>query len=46
MLLEQCQVVCTPGVGFGELGQGYVRFSAFSDRKDVEEALKRMKTLA
>lgn len=46
MLLEQCQVVCTPGVGFGELGQGYVRFSAFSDRKDVEEALKRMKNLA
>ena len=45
-LLEQCQVVCTPGVGFGTLGEGFVRFSAFSDRKEVEEALKRMQTIA
>ena len=45
-LLNQCQIVCTPGEGFGEAGQGFVRFSAFSDRKNVEEALKRMKTLA
>ena len=41
-LLERCQVVCTPGVGFGPAGEGFVRFSAFSNRKDVEEALKRM----
>ena len=45
-LLNQCQIVCTPGVGFGDAGQGFVRFSAFSNRKDAEEALKRMKTLA
>jgi len=45
-LLNQCQVVCTPGVGFGQCGEGYVRFSAFSNRKDCEEALKRIKTLA
>ena len=45
-LLNQCQIVCTPGVGFGNAGQGFVRFSAFSNRKEVEEALKRMKTLA
>ena len=45
LLLERCQVVCTPGVGFGALGQGYVRFSAFSDRKEAEEALQRMQTL-
>lgn len=44
-LLNQCQIVCTPGVGFGDAGQGFVRFSAFSNRKDVEEALKRMKNL-
>lgn len=46
LLLDKCQVVCTPGVGFGELGQGYVRFSAFSDQENVKEAIKRMKTLA
>ena len=45
-LLENCQVVCTPGAGFGPSGEGYVRFSAFSYRIDCEEALKRIQTLA
>ena len=45
-LLNTVQVVCTSGAGFGPSGEGYVRFSAFSYRKDCEEALKRMKTLA
>ena len=45
-LLHTSQIVCTPGAGFGPTGQGFVRFSAFSNRKDVEEALKRMKKLA
>lgn len=45
-LLNDGQIVCTPGAGFGVSGEGYVRFSAFSSRNDVEEALKRMKTLA
>ena len=45
-LLNHCQVACTPGVGFGPAGEGYVRFSAFSNRKDCEEALKRLKNLA
>ena len=42
-LLNDCQVVCTPGSGFGPSGEGYVRFSAFSNREDCEEALSRMK---
>ena len=45
-LLNDCQVVCTPGAGFGPAGEGYVRFSAFSNRKDCEEALKRLHALA
>ena len=45
-LLHTCQIICTPGGGFGDAGQGFVRFSAFSNRKEVEEALKRMKTIA
>ena len=45
LLLNECQVICTPGVGFGPAGQGFVRLSAFSDRKNVEEALKKMKNL-
>jgi LL-diaminopimelate aminotransferase len=43
-LLLNCQVVCTPGAGFGPAGEGYVRFSAFSKREDCQEALKRMKS--
>lgn len=42
-LLRQCQVLCTPGVGFGLSGEGYVRFSAFSKSEDCIEALQRMK---
>ena len=42
-LLNDCQVVCTPGSGFGPSGEGYIRFSAFSNREDCEEALSRMK---
>ena len=45
LLLNECQVVCTPGAGFGPSGEGYVRFSAFSNREDCDEALKRMKNL-
>lgn len=45
-LLSDCQILCTPGVGFGASGEGFVRFSAFSNRQDCEEALKRIQTLA
>ena len=44
-LLEQYQIVCTPGAGFGRSGEGYVRFSAFSKREDCEQALKRLKNI-
>ena len=45
LLLNRCQIVCTPGVGFGDAGQGFVRFSAFSNRQDCEHALQRIKNL-
>jgi LL-diaminopimelate aminotransferase len=41
-ILEKCQVVTTPGAGFGPAGQSYIRFSAFGHRGDVEEACKRL----
>lgn len=44
LLLNQCQIVCTPGVGFGASGEGFVRLSAFSKREDCIEALERIKT--
>jgi LL-diaminopimelate aminotransferase len=45
LLLNQAGVVCTPGSGFGRCGQGYVRFSAFNSRANVEEALARVAKL-
>jgi LL-diaminopimelate aminotransferase len=44
-ILEKCQVVTTPGAGFGPAGSGYIRFSAFGHRADVEEACNRLKKL-
>jgi LL-diaminopimelate aminotransferase len=41
-ILEKCQVVTTPGSGFGPAGQSFVRFSAFGHRADVEEACGRL----
>ncbi len=36
-------VVCTPGVGMGKSGEGYVRFALTVDKKRIEEAVERMK---
>jgi LL-diaminopimelate aminotransferase len=44
-ILEKCQVVTTPGVGFGPAGQSFIRFSAFGHRADVEEACQRLTKL-
>ena len=41
-LLYGAQVVCTPGVGFGPSGEGFVRLTSFGYREDCEEALDRI----
>ncbi len=43
LLLEKCQIVGIPGIGFGTAGEGYFRFSAFAKRKDVLVACERLK---
>ena len=42
LLLNQAQVVCTPGAGFGRCGEGHVRISAFNSRENVVTALERI----
>lgn len=44
-LLTECAVVCTPGAGFGKCGEGFVRFSAFSERDNIHEGIKRITKL-
>ncbi len=44
-VLNEANVVGTPGSGFGPAGEGYFRFSAFADRENVIEAMERIKNL-
>ena len=43
LMLQQAQVVITPGAGFGACGQGYIRISAFNDYANVQEAMARLR---
>lgn len=42
-LLNDVNVVTTPGSGFGPSGEGYIRLTAFGDRASTEEAVDRIK---
>ncbi|MCL1931770.1 MAG: LL-diaminopimelate aminotransferase [Treponema sp.] len=41
-ILEKCRVITTPGAGFGPAGDGFIRFSAFGHRADVQDACQRL----
>ena len=41
-LLERAGVVVTPGIGFGEYGEGFVRFSLCLDVERIKEACERI----
>ena len=43
-MLYGAQVVCTPGVGFGPSGEGFVRLTSFGNHEDCERALSRIST--
>ncbi|PNH11092.1 LL-diaminopimelate aminotransferase, chloroplastic [Tetrabaena socialis] len=42
-ILERCNIVTTPGSGFGPAGEGFVRASAFGSRANILEAVERFK---
>jgi len=42
-LLNEANVVGTPGVGFGPNGEGYFRLTAFNSRENTTEAVERIK---
>ena len=42
-LLEKTGVLCTPGVAFGTMGEGYVRFALVLSVEEIKEALKKIK---
>lgn len=41
-LLERAHVATTPGIDFGEAGEGFLRFCCAASESDLEEALERL----
>jgi LL-diaminopimelate aminotransferase len=44
-MLNEANVVITPGAGFGKQGEGYFRISAFNSRSNVEEVARRLREM-
>jgi LL-diaminopimelate aminotransferase len=44
-ILNEANVVITPGSGFGSKGEGYFRISAFNSRANAEEVARRLQSL-
>lgn len=42
-ILKKANIVTTPGVGFGQAGEGFLRFSAFGHRENIKKAVQRLK---
>jgi len=45
LLIEQAGIVATPGNGFGEAGEGYIRMALTVDEKRLKEAIERLKKI-
>ena len=43
LLLNECQVVGTPGEGFGKCGKGFFRLTSFNTHGNTAEAVERIK---
>ena len=44
LMLDKCNIIGTPGEGFGSNGEGYFRLSGFGNNERTQEALKRIET--
>ena len=45
LLLEKAGIVATPGNGFGEAGEGYIRMALTVDESRLKEAIERLKRI-
>ena len=41
-LLNELQIVTTPGSGFGKMGEGYIRISSFNSLENIQKASERL----
>lgn len=44
-LLQKAKVAASPGIGFGECGEGYVRFALVENEHRIRQAVKGIRTL-
>lgn len=44
-VLKNAHIVTTPGVGFGTMGEGYLRLTAFNTKENTIEAIKRLEKI-
>jgi LL-diaminopimelate aminotransferase len=42
-VLNKADIIITPGIGFGENGEGYVRFALTVSKERIQEAVERLK---
>jgi len=42
LLMEETQLAVSPGIGFGPMGEGFVRFSLIEEDDRVRQALARV----
>ena len=45
MLLKEAAVTTSPGIGFGEYGEGYVRFALVENEERIKQALRSLKNI-
>lgn len=45
LLLKEAKVCVSPGIGFGEYGEGYIRFALVENEKRIRQAVKGIKNL-
>ena len=45
LLLQEAKVAVSPGVGFGEYGEGFVRIGLVENRHRIRQAVRNIKTL-
>jgi alanine-synthesizing transaminase len=45
MLIQEAKVAVSPGIGFGEYGEGYIRFALVENEQRIRQALRGLKSL-
>ena len=42
-LLHECEVVVSPGIAFGEYGEGYIRIALVENEQRINQAIRNIK---